>query len=85
MFVLKTLLLASATIALAAPTWSGSYDDMESRDLDHFDIDARNLDAFEYFEARDLSDFDLYDLYARTASIFLLASSDLVIDPKHVS
>lgn len=74
MFVLKTLLLASATIALAAPTWSGSYDDMESRDLDHFDIDARDLDAFDYFEARDLSDFELY---TRTASILSLAISHL--------
>lgn len=65
MFLLKNLLLASATITLAAPTWPGSYNDMESRDLDHFDINARDLDAFDYLEARDLSDFDLYGLYAR--------------------
>lgn len=86
MFVLKlTFLFASATTALAAPTWPArrSYDDMEIRDLDEFDIDARAFAAFEYFKARDLSDFDLYALYTRTVCTFSLVLADLAINQKN--
>jgi hypothetical protein len=78
MYALKALILAYGTAALAAPMWS-SFDDMESQDIDAFDVETRALEGFEEFKVRGLADFESSGLYVRTV-IDLLASDDLAIN-----